>query len=112
MTLLEKQQTFSQNVAKLIQWAGEQGYGITLGEAWRTPEQAALNAKLGKGIAGSVHIQRLAIDLNLFSGNTFLTSSEAHKPLGEYWKTLHTLNRWGGDWNDGNHYSMEHEGRK
>ena len=63
--------------------------------------------------ANSVHKQRLAIDLNLFKGGVYQTSTEAHKPLGEYWKSLHPLCRWGGDFStpDGNHYSMAHEGR-
>lgn len=116
MKLSEKQQLFALNVGKLILWADEQGYGLTFGEAWRTDEQAALNARTGKGIANSLHRQRLAVDLNLFAADgTFLQSSEAHEPLGHYWKTLHGLNRWGGDFKprpDGNHYSMEHEGVK
>lgn len=32
-------------VAILIHWAEEHGYRLTFGEAYRTPEQAALNAK-------------------------------------------------------------------
>ncbi|RAP72902.1 hypothetical protein ACZ87_00273 [Candidatus Erwinia dacicola] len=45
MTLSEKQQLFTVMVANLIQWAEEHGYRLTFGEAYRTPEQAALNAK-------------------------------------------------------------------
>jgi hypothetical protein len=115
MTLGEKQRTFALNVAKLIIWAYEQGYELTLSEAYRTPEQAELNAKAGKGIANSLHTQRLAIDLNLFRGGRWLQFSEQHRPLGEFWKSLHPDNRWGGDFRprpDGNHYSMEHEGVK
>jgi hypothetical protein len=32
--------------------------------------------------------------------------------LGKYWKRQHPLCRWGGDFQDGNHYSLEHEGVK
>lgn len=47
MTLSEKQQLFTIMVANLIHWAEEHGYRLTFGEAYRTPEQAALNAKKG-----------------------------------------------------------------
>ncbi len=50
MTLSEKQQLFTVMVANLIHWAEEHGYRLTFGEAYRTPEQAALNAKKGSGI--------------------------------------------------------------
>ena len=113
LKLGEKQRIFSYNIAKLILWAYEQGYEITCNEFYRTTEQAALNAKKGTGIADSVHTKKLAADLNLFKGGAYLTDSADHKPLGDYWKTLHPLNRWGGDFSrpDGNHYSMSHEGR-
>lgn len=60
MTLSEKQQLFTVMVANLIHWAEEHGYRLTFGEAYRTPEQAALNAKKGSGITNSLHTQRLA----------------------------------------------------
>jgi hypothetical protein len=54
----------------------------------------------------------LAIDLNLFKDSEFLEQSEDHRPLGEWWKKQHPDARWGGDFDDGNHYSFEHEGVK
>jgi hypothetical protein len=115
MSLSEKQQQFAILVAKLILWADEQGYAVTFGEAYRTPEQAALNAKKGSGIANSLHTVRLAVDLNLFKNGKYLSNSEDHKPLGDYWKSLGAECCWGGDFKpraDGNHYSLSHEGRK
>lgn len=115
MNLQDLQSEFSVCVAKLILYAAGQGYELTLGEAWRLPEQAALNAAAGTGIRLSLHGERLAIDLNLFIGGVFRTDSEAHAPLAKYWKTLHPLARWGGDFKpkpDGNHYSFEWQGRK
>jgi hypothetical protein len=57
---------------------------------------------------------RLAVDLNLFKNGQFLTDSEAHRPLGDYWKSLHPDCCWGGDFSkpDGNHYSMQYGGIK
>lgn len=115
MALRSLQSEFVIAVAKLIVWATGQGYEFTFGEAWRTPEQAALNAARGTGIRTSLHVDRLAIDLNLFRNGVFLSDSESHRPLAVYWKTLHPLARWGGDFKpspDGNHYSFEWQGRK
>lgn len=113
MTLRQKQSLFVELVAELIAYAHASGYELTFGEAYRSPEEAARLAKEGRGIVKSLHIQRLAIDLNLFKDGVYLSSSESHRPLGEWWKQQHPLCRWGGDFTrpDGNHYSLEHEGR-
>jgi hypothetical protein len=112
MNLREKQALHVQLTGMLIEYAYIHGYEMTWGEAWRTPQQAAFNAAQGKGIANSLHIDRLAVDLNLFRHGKYLQTTEAHKPLGEYWESLNPLCRWGGRFNDGNHYSIEHGGRK
>src|ERR1017187_4152680 len=97
MKLWEKQSIFSQNVAKLIQYAASIRFDVTLGESWRSAEQAAIYAKEGKGIIDSLHCKRLAIDLNLFDENgIYLTNEAPYKMLGDYWVALHPLNRWGG----------------
>ena len=110
MTLSEKQALFTVMIAKLIFWADEHGYRLTFGEAYRTPEQAKLNAQSGKGIANSLHTQRLAVDFNLFINGVYQTTTDAHRPLGEYWESIGGT--WGGRFNDGNHYSLEHNGVK
>lgn len=115
MDLIEKQQVFVYRVAELVSWAWANGYKLTYGETWRTPEQAALNAKTGKGIKNSLHGERLAVDFNLFRGSKWLTRTEDFKPLGEYWESLSTPEAkcaWGGHFGDGNHFSIEHGGRK
>lgn len=106
MTLGQKQRDFTYDVSQLIVRAYQIGYELTFGEAYRTPEQAALNAAKGSGIANSLHTQRLAIDLNLFKDGKYLTDTEAHRPLGEFWESLRKENRWGGRFKkpDGNHY--------
>lgn len=112
-SLLDKQVAFAINQAHLVLALAQKGYSVTLGEAYRTEEQAKLNAAAGVGIANSLHNLRLAIDLNLFQGATYLTRSEDYRVAGEIWKSLNTDNRWGGDFKtlpDGNHFSMTHEG--
>lgn len=107
MTLRERQSLFVQLLAKLFVWAKENGYELTLGEGWRTPEMVEIYTKRGTGSPLSLHPLRLAQDLNLFKNGKWLTATEDHRPLGEYWKSLHPDNRWGGDFSkrkDGNHY--------
>lgn len=111
MTLSEKQQFFVSLIAQLIMWANDKGYRLTFGEAYRTPEQAKLNAKSGAGIANSLHTQRLAVDFNLFVNGEYKTKTEDYLPLGEYWESLGGV--WGGRFKsrpDGNHFSLEHNG--
>jgi len=107
--LSDKQKIFALNVSKLISYIFNKGYSCTLGEAWRSPEQAEIYAKEGKGIVNSLHCKRLAIDLNLFAKEgEYLTDSCQYKWIGDVWKTLHPDNRWGGDFPnaDGNHFEM------
>lgn len=109
-----QQEEFTQSVALLIQKAAALGYGVTFGEAWRTPEQARINATNGSGISRSLHIERLAIDLNLFKDGRYITNDEGHKLLGPWWKALHSKHRWGGDFTkrDFNHYSSSPDGER
>jgi hypothetical protein len=141
VTLRGKQELFTELAARLIVRARDLGYEATFGETWRSDEQAVINA-LGEagrarlvayleqrpefhalaiavanngknnGILLSIHRDRLAIDLNLFRSGVWLQRAEDHQPLGEWWERQHELCRWGGRFRDGNHYSLEHEGRK
>ena len=116
MTLREKQSLFAELVAMLLVMAHDLGYAVTLGEAYRSPEEAARLAKLGKGIKTSLHTQRLAIDLNLFRDGKYLTASEDYRPLGEAWERLSQKPDyeccWGGRFGDGNHFAISHNGKK
>jgi hypothetical protein len=107
------QQEFAHAASVLIQKAMEFGYTITLGEAWRTPQQAQWNADHGTGIAHSLHIERLAIDLNFFKAGALITDGSKLKDIGEWWKSLGPNYRWGGDFThlpDGNHFSISPDG--
>ena len=100
MTLRQKQSKFVRMVALLIQFAYEQGYELTWGDA---------RAKTGH-MPNSLHYVGLAVDLNLFKDGKYLDKTEDHKPLGEFWESIG--GSWGGRFKDGNHYSIEHNGRK
>lgn len=112
-SLVAKQAKFSTMVAMLILQAGEMGFDVTLGEAWRSPEQAKfqtmINAEKGIGIRASNHILRLAIDLNLFRNGKYLTDVEAYRPLGEWWEKQCRDCRWGGRFKlrDAVHFSFQ-----
>ena len=111
MTLGQKQRKFTLMVAQLIQYAYLHGYEITLGDAYRDPRVfGKIGTKLGYGRARSNHKKRLAIDLNLFKDGKYLTTDKDHEPLGIFWEEMG--GSWGGRFNDGNHYSLEHNGRR
>ena len=114
MSLSDTQWEFLQCLAKLIRYADKNGYKLTGGDLYRDPRlHGQFGEKDGYGSAGSVHKLRLAVDLNLFVDGEFRADTEAHRPLGNYWKQLHPLARWGGDFSnpDGNHYSFEYWGK-
>jgi hypothetical protein len=113
MPLREQQSLFVQLTAKLIEWTYANGFELTFSEAYRSPQEAALNAKTGAGISNSLHCERLAIDLNLFKDGENLTAVSDYQPLGDYWKTLSPLARWGGDFKtrpDADHFSLTYGG--
>lgn len=118
MTLRQLQSVFAHRVAKLILKAEEMGFELTLGEAWRSPEEAARLAAQAKGraIVRSLHCDRLAIDLNLFRNGVWLQATEDHRQIGMVWEGLSddiATCVWGGSWGaDGNHYAITYQGRK
>lgn len=110
-TLGQKQRRFGRMVAQLLNKLLEMGYEYTLGDAYRDPRvHGGWGQKRSYSAGKSVHKVRLAIDLNLFKDGKYLTRTEDHRPLGEYWESIGGT--WGGRWNDGNHYSLPHQGCK
>jgi len=113
MTLREARCLFSINVARLLLFAKDRGYECALGEVVRDPIVAKANEKAGKGIANSLHLVGLAVDIHLYRESLYLAHTADHAELGVFWKSLDSGNRWGGDFKraDGNHYSYSWEGR-
>lgn len=107
MTERQKQSKFAHMVALLILHVEALGYEVTLGDAYRDPRvHGKYGEKKSYSSAKSHHKRRLAVDLNLFRNGRYLSSTEAHRPPGEYWESLHPDNKWGGNFSnpDGNHY--------
>lgn len=95
MKLFKAQVDFARRVPRLIDKAFDLGYLVTLGDAYR-------DIRCDYGSKSSRHRNRLALDLNLFDGKQYLTRTEDHRELGEWWESEHGI--WGGRFNDGNHY--------
>jgi hypothetical protein len=94
-------------VGALIMRAYCTGYEISLGDAHRSDEEAER-----LGFRNSNHTRSIAIDLNLFRDGRYLSKTEDHRELGEWWEAQDELCRWGGRFGDGNHYSLEYKGVK
>lgn len=115
-SLSAKQARFTVMVADLIQHASYLGYRLTHGDAYRDPRlHGKQGTKKGYGSKNSNHKLRLAIDFNLFKKDKngrwrWCSSTKAHQELGEFWESIG--GSWGGRFNDGNHYSLEHHGRR
>ncbi|RLI66366.1 MAG: M15 family peptidase [Candidatus Asgardarchaeum californiense] len=104
-TLRKRQSKFVRLVILLLMHIHARGYEITFGDAYRDP-------RCKYGAPNSLHLMRLAIDLNLFKDGVYLTDTEDHREFGEYWESLDPDCSWGGHFNDGNHYSLAYMGRK
>lgn len=102
--LVREQSVFLLHVCELVKKAGELGFSASAGELYRTPEQQALHVKNGRSTTmASQHLKRLAIDLNFFrdapDGRPLLIGDvETLRPIGQFWESLDTANRWGGNW--------------
>lgn len=111
--LLRHQWRFSSLLGQLLCYAGAHGIHVTGGHWWRSPLEAVRYANLQLGIKRSLHCDRLAVDLNIFSdAGDYLTDLESYRELGEYWESLGGA--WGGKFKrcDPGHFSLEWQGRK
>ena len=107
MTLREAQSKFAFLVTKLIRYIYAEGYEVTLGDAFRDPRvHGEWGVKDSYSSAKSNHKLKLAIDLNLFKDGSYLGGTEDHERFGRYWESLDENNRWGGRFEDGNHYEF------
>ena len=125
-----RQEAFSRLIPKLYAKAFELGFEIRTGSAFRDPrlhghkgypdlmtwldleypEIAKLAIESGYRAYGSrvsLHKDKCAIDLNLRDPDKGMVySTEGHRELGEWWEQQHPMCRWGGRFNDGNHYEF------
>jgi len=114
MSLNSLQQEFTESLGILLIWCSNNDLPVILAEAYRTKEQAEIYAKAGKGIRNSAHCKKLAADLFRMVDGKVSWNREEYRKVGEKWKTIHELARWGGDFKnrDGVHFSFEYNGVK
>lgn len=140
MKLIEARIAFTECLGELLDYATkERGFDLIIDETKRTQQSATWNATHcrvmvnGKrcerlkpdpvhadhafkaiGIARSVHISGLAADLYIIEDDQICNDRAEYAVLGDFWKGLHELSRWGGDFKgfaDLGHFSFEWEGR-
>ncbi len=114
-----KQRRFAYQIAKLIIWIeDEMGWGVSIGDAFRDPRlHGHLGEKMAYGRKNSCHKLKLAMDLNLFKPDDngimrYCSSTEEHTLIGDKWESMGSDHRWGGHYNDGNHYSFVFNGNQ
>ena len=130
MRLGKRQEGFSRLLPGLYLKAFELGFEIRTGGAFRDPRlhgkkgfpdlftwleanhpEVALEAGAlgydGYGSRVSEHKDKCAIDLNLrLRDGGMVWTTKAHEELGKWWEEQHPMCRWGGRFNDGNHYEF------
>lgn len=106
MKLKEKQFMFTRLLMRLINLMIIRGYKPVMGFAYRCE-----GCKVGK--ENSLHKLCLAQDIELHDAEgNYLTETKDHEQFGKFWKSLHPLCSWGGDFDDGCHYSITHRGMR
>lgn len=113
MTLGQQQRLFSKLINEHIIWLHRQGWETTEGDAYRDPRVfGKIGEKKGYGRKNSNHKRKLAKDINLFKNGVYLKKTVDHKISGQKWELRHELCRWGGRYDDGNHYSLIYKGHQ
>jgi len=127
-----KRELFSRLLPLLLAEAHGRGFEVMIDEVKRGSVQAEWNSKHcgtcketkrahvladhefhAIGIADSVHVLGLAVDLILRRYGRPLWARKHFVPLGAYWESLDPdLCAWGGRFRDPGHFSLKHGGRR
>lgn len=102
MTLGDKRRRFTHCLALLILHTEELGYEAAVDYLKRCQECEV-------GHERSLHKLGLAVDLNLYKDEHYVTDDTGHKEAHDYWDTLGGAERID---NDMNHYSFAHQGMR
>ena len=106
MTLRQARCRFTAFIPSLINKAIELGYDVALDEGMDRPTAKDPTTDHMKG---SLHELGLAQDIVLYqkSDGTYITEGTGYIDLGEFWKSLDPLCKWGGDFvmKDYDHFS-------
>lgn len=111
---------FTRAIGQLVAWADTDpimaGYEIAFGEGLVAITDAANGDHDGPHMAGGGHYTGLGIDLLVYNHIGVFIADGAHpayQRLGEKWRRLHWLARWGGDFAtpDPDHFSFAWGGK-
>jgi hypothetical protein len=105
--MLERQFQFSKMLGQLFYWMAQEEYKWSLGRAYESSDklpcphcgreysqQEILVYNKRSKTLNSKHLDRLAVDINLFDADNKLASSIDFLPIGEKWESLG--GKWGG----------------
>ncbi len=110
MNIHQKQLLFGYLFNDFLSQLHAMGYEHKNGEYKRTPYQASRNAKLSVGVRNSLHLLLLAADIELYKDGKWLRDCEDYKGAAELWESMHELCSAGYYFQDGNHFSITHNG--
>jgi peptidoglycan L-alanyl-D-glutamate endopeptidase CwlK len=100
--------TFINNYSINLKLKNNTIFYITFGEVFRTNYQQKKYIKDGKSkTMNSLHLKRLAVDINFFYNYKLTYDYNDIKIFGDYWESLNSKNKWGGnfkDFSDTNHF--------
>jgi hypothetical protein len=112
---------FTRAVSQLVQWADDDstmlGFEVAFGEGLVAITDGADGDYDGPHKRGGSHYNGLGVDLVIYdtTGGRYISDGAhlAYRRLGEKWRRLHWLARWGGDFTkpDPNHFSFTWEGK-
>ncbi len=103
MTLGEKQEKFTTMLYQLLHYLIKHGYRVRLKHLLRCND-----CKIGH--PNSLHESGLAIDIVCMRGDQPMIDTDDYLEIGEYWESIG--GSWGGRFQDGGHFSLEHNGMR
>lgn len=113
MTQREARCAFSRQLARLCVWIETQGYEFAFDEV---TERVTGKDPTSDHRPGSLHHVGLAADLLLYKDGKYLMDTKEYEWLGVKWEMMgleaNLPLRWGGRFKDGNHFSLEWQGKK
>lgn len=127
--MLKEQKQFTLDIARLIFFAYQNGYELTLGHGWRTMSQQTLyysgykvvlvsgfpKLKKSRKLTNTLisnHAKRLAQDYNIFYNGELTWDKAKTRALGDYWESLDNKNNWGGNIKVGSEWDVGHFERR
>lgn len=120
MKLWQERCAFTRAIGQLLVWADTDpamaGYEVALGEGLVAVTDASDGDHDGPHMAGGAHFTGTGQDLLIYTAAGAFIADGAHpayRLLGEKWRRLHFLARWGGDFSkpDSDHFSFAWGGK-